>query len=87
MPTSDGGALLAGVRQPPEGGSADLWFIRLDGAGAELWQRTYEGPAHEELHAGRAIADGFLFVGAASEGGKTWPFALRVGTDGVCVSP
>lgn len=87
VPTADGGALLAGVRQPPEGGNADLWFIRLDGAGAELWQRAYEGPAQEEPNAGLALADGFLFVGAASEDGKSWPFVLRIGADGACVSP
>ena len=88
VPTADGGFLLAGTRQPAEGGYSDVWLVRVDGTGAELWQRVHEGPIGEQAKAGIALADGgFLFVGSADEDEKSTPFSLRVDSAGACVGP
>ncbi len=67
-PTSDGGFVLAGQKwvQPGEFGSYDVWVVKTDAAGQELWARTYSlgdsgndvGLAIEEVEGGGYIVGG-----------------------------
>ena len=63
---SDGYA-LAGTSAHPERGDKDLLLIRLDGAGNELWRRTYGGTEKEYGYGLATTEDGgFILCGQTS---------------------
>lgn len=47
-----GGFMLVGLTHSP-GGDADVWFVKIDGEGREVWSKTYGGAMED---AGRAVA-------------------------------
>lgn len=52
-PTSDGGFVLAGTSNSTDNGistngNKDVWIIKIDAAGNQLWQQTYGGSADDE---------------------------------------
>lgn len=72
--TADGGFLLAGAsNSDPSGnktasayGGDDIWLVRLDASGTELWQRSYpsfEGSRQEGAQRIAALADGGFLLG------------------------
>ncbi|UPQ80457.1 T9SS type A sorting domain-containing protein [Flavobacterium azooxidireducens] len=72
--TNDGGFILAGISNSPKGGDKkdvsfgadDLWIIKLDAKGNELWQRTIGGKGQEQLHSIKKTIDGGYILGATS---------------------
>ena len=47
LPTEDGGCLIVGTIQSEDGGDAELYLIRVDSNGSELWSGTYGTPLDE----------------------------------------
>lgn len=64
--TTDGGFLLAGSLDGEGTGGSDGWIVRLDGAGAVVWQQRYGGTGDDRL---RAIAE--------RPGGGAWAVGER----------
>lgn len=76
--TLDGGFLLAGTsysnrsgdKSEDNVGGSDVWLLRLDGEGNELWQKTFGTRGNDEASAAVQTADGgFLVAGNISSGG------------------
>lgn len=56
--TPDGGAIVAGQTYSSGSGGGDAWVLKLDGAGAVEWERTYGGSETDFAHCIIATADG-----------------------------
>ncbi|WP_163410245.1 T9SS type A sorting domain-containing protein [Flavobacterium ajazii] len=75
--TRDGGFILAGTSDSPEGfqkkepckGLADFWVIKLDARGEEQWQRTIGGSGQDELLCVFQAKDGGYILGGSSGSG------------------
>lgn len=66
-----GGYIVSGTSRSNDGqvtnakGNYDIWTVRLNDAGAILWQKTFGGSGHEQSHSVLATADGgFLVTGS-----------------------
>lgn len=58
--TADGNLLLAGTSQSPVTG-ADVYLVKVDPQGSEIWSRTFEGPL-DEMASASALADGSFML-------------------------
>lgn len=65
QPTSDGGYVVAGLRQfgAPDN---DAWVFKVDASGNLLWQRTYGGTGDDFAYSVRSTADGGYVAGGAT---------------------
>lgn len=62
-----GGVVLAGETVPEGGGDPDLWLLRLDEDGGEVWSRSYGGAFEEAASSVLVLEDGSILVS-----GHTW---------------
>lgn len=77
--TNEGGFLLAGSSQSPEGfdkkensrGQSDYWIIKLNAKGGEEWQRTIGGSGQDELNVTVRTKDGGFVIGGSSSSNKS----------------
>ncbi len=60
--TADGGYILAGSTKSSGAGGSDLYLIKTDDLGNEIWSRTYGGELDEEANDVRHTSDGGFFV-------------------------
>ncbi len=67
--TGDGGALVVGHTRSTGAGASDVWLVRLDGAGATLWQHTFGTSGNDRARTVAAAPDGGFFVGGFQAGG------------------
>lgn len=89
--TEDGGYLLGGSSNSPEGGNkignnlgeADYWLIKIDDKGAEQWQKIIGGKGDDQLYALHTTADGhYVLAGnSSSENGNDKQSSNKSGTD------
>ena len=79
IPTGDGGYLIVGSTTSYGNGGSDVWLIRIDGYGNEIWNRTY-GEEYDEV--GRDVDvfnNDFIVVGwEAPNTGKKDGLIMRV---------
>ncbi|WPO83349.1 T9SS type A sorting domain-containing protein [Chryseobacterium sp. JJR-5R] len=77
--TQEGGFLLAGTSYSPKGldkkddskGGSDIWLIRINEFGDELWQKTISGSSDEEARAVIQTTDfGFFVAGNVQNAAK-----------------
>lgn len=62
--TDDGGYIIAGTTKTEEDGS-DLWLLKVDRDGEQVWERTYGGTGDDEGFCARETADGgYVLVGS-----------------------
>ncbi|GAB4408069.1 MAG: hypothetical protein OHK0039_10960 [Bacteroidia bacterium] len=83
--TRDGGFAVAGYSQSFARGKSDIWLLRLDATGNQLWQRTYGGQGIEQANAIIETRDeGFLIGGyqAYSEPNKADMLLVRTDRHG-----
>ncbi len=86
-PTSDGGFLLAGESFSPASGSkaaakygsGDMWIVRVDAKGTQMWDQSFGGSSGDEARVALQTADGgFLLAGSSMSlpgtGNKTSPY-------------
>nr|WP_294939470.1 T9SS type A sorting domain-containing protein [uncultured Flavobacterium sp.] len=72
--TNDGGFILAGTSDSGIGvqkndasrGQEDLWIIKLDAKGGEMWQKTIGGDGQEKLNSIIQTKDGGYLIGGSS---------------------
>ena len=73
--TNDGGFILAGTSNSSKGnqknddsrGQEDLWILKLDAKGGEMWQKTIGGNGQEKLNSIIQTTDGgYLIAGSSS---------------------
>jgi Tol biopolymer transport system component len=86
--TADGGYILAGKTASFGAGGADLYLVKTDDQGGEVWSRTYGGEHDEEGYAVRQTQDGgFLVLAQATQGEAVYvsqePDVLLLRTDGL----
>ncbi len=60
--TTDGGYIVTGYTYSYGEGESDLWLIKLDSKGNQLWNRTFGGPATDDGRCVREIAVGQYIV-------------------------
>ena len=62
--TADGGFLIAGYTLSYGAGSEDLWLVKTDNAGNQLWHKTYGGTAADVANSMDLTTDGgYVVVG------------------------
>ena len=62
--TADGGLLLIGTTTgSPSVAAADIWFVRLDGQGQVLWEKTIGGGGDDRILGATAVSDGYVLAG------------------------
>jgi dipeptidyl aminopeptidase/acylaminoacyl peptidase len=69
QPTADGGYLLIGGTASSGAGGSDVYLVRTDAAGDELWSRTYGSEVEEEGFGAHETADGGFLVLAERQQG------------------
>ena len=77
--TNDGGYILGGSSNSNSGndkkedskGFDDLWIVKLDAKGNEIWQRTIGGSGQEKLASIAQTKDGGYIIGASSSSFRT----------------
>lgn len=77
----DGGALVTGSTRSSGAGRLDMYLVRVDGDGRELWTRTYGGVEPDEARAIAALPDGGALVAgstSSSGAGKRDMYLVRV---------
>lgn len=62
--TSDGGYIVVGVMEPHAGGedSANVWLIKTDSGGNELWTQTFGGPEPDSGWSVQQTSDGGYII-------------------------
>ncbi len=88
--TPDGGFALARYSSSYSNGGRDVWIVRTDPAGNELWSRNYGGPAHDEaLDLQLTLDGGYILAGFTQSfgAGGTDFYLIKTGPDTACNSP
>ncbi|HKQ40081.1 MAG TPA: hypothetical protein VJ063_18550 [Verrucomicrobiae bacterium] len=97
----DGGFVLAGNSYSPANGSktspafgeSDIWIVRIDVSGNQVWDRSFGGSGLETMGAIQSVSEGGFIIAASSGSppgvGKTSPnyggrdfWAIRLDADG-----
>jgi hypothetical protein len=85
IPTSDGGFIALGYTYSYRVGDMDLYAVKTDASGAELWARAFGGPGPDcgygvcETDDGAYVMAGFTMSGGAG-GEDVW--LIKVDEDG-----
>jgi hypothetical protein len=76
--TSDGGYILGGYsfsgingdKTQASRGAYDYWVLKIDANGNKLWDKTFGGPASDQLYTLQQTADGGYILGGTSSSGN-----------------
>jgi hypothetical protein len=69
--TNDGGFILVGGTKSYGNGDQDVWLVRTDSLGNELWNKTYGGKDMEHgISVQETSDDGFILVGGTKSQGE-----------------
>jgi len=74
--THDGGFIIAGSIMPLEGGYNDLYLIKTDSVGNEVWQKTFGGSKDDYGYSVQQTTDGGYIIA-----GETYSFAAGYYSD------
>ncbi len=83
--TSDGGFAVAGFSHSYGKGKSDVWLLRLNASGEEIWQKTYGGSEIERAYAIQETDEGdFIMAGFTQSfgNGKADILVLKVNKNG-----
>lgn len=65
--TSDGGYILAGYTESYGAGKHDVWLVRTDAKGIELWNRTFGGSNNDEASSVQQTSDGGYILAGSTD--------------------
>jgi serine/threonine protein kinase len=65
--SGDGGFVLAGTTESRGAGKKDGWLLRIDGAGNQLWDKSYGEQFDDEFTAVAVLPDGGVIVGGSAQ--------------------
>ncbi len=88
-PAPDGGFLLGGWSGRDDYDSTDIWIVRTDSVGNELWNRTYGGSGYEVATSIQPLPDGGFIVAGITSSFNAWvcdPYLIRIAADGTTIS-
>ena len=68
LPTDDG-CIVAGYTESRDSIDRDVWILKIDNAGNEIWNYTFGGKAWDNAKAIQQTNDGYLIVGSTSSFG------------------
>jgi hypothetical protein len=81
--TDDGGYIVSGATMSYGAGDFDVYFIRIDGSGNVLWNKSYGGTGRESAHSVHQTCEGGYFLaGLTSSFGAGWYDHYYIRTDG-----
>ena len=87
-PAPDGGLAVIGRAYGKGAGDADIWLVRLDKSGKQLWEKTFGGKDYDTGSDVEEVAGGFVLAGGWTPGGgsdDTVPWLGRVDAQGITV--
>lgn len=85
MQTSDGGYIVAGYTGDIGAGTEDVYVMKLDASGEQVWEQTYGGAGTDVANAVRQTTDlGYIVAGyTASSGAGNWDvYLLKMNSSG-----
>ncbi|MEZ5358597.1 MAG: T9SS type A sorting domain-containing protein [Candidatus Zixiibacteriota bacterium] len=82
--TSDGGFVIVGSTTSTGAGNRDVYIVKIDSTGSELWSKTYGGTSHDDGASIRELYDGGFIVCGTTEsfGTGTDMYLIRTDSNG-----
>ncbi len=81
--TSDGGYIVLGETDPDGQGAADIYLIRTDASGNQVWARTFDGGGADRGYSVQPTSDGgFIVAGQTAGGGGGYVYLIKTDADG-----
>ena len=82
--TNGGGYIITGRTNPLDDGNGDLWLIKIDSSGNEIWSRTFSPTDHQIGHSVDRTSDGgYIITGQISAPFQADVWLLKTDSSGI----